>query len=520
MRPRFGALCLALLASVGAGALPQAAPVAEIAARIDALTAEMDYRHAHWGILAADLQSGDVIYQQNADRLFVPASTTKLYSVAAALGALGADYRFKTVVARRGEVKEGRLEGDLILVASGDLTLGGRTTPDGRIAFQDGDHTYANGNDSAAITSPDPLAGLDELAAQVAQGGISRIRDVLVDDRLFEATQSTGSGPGTVTPILVNDNLVDVVVTPAEKAGEPAGVEWRPRSAALAVDARVDTTPAGGGSQVTLAWAGPGRLVVRGTIAAGRKPLLRVREVEDPASWARALLIEALQRKGVRVEASPLGTNDPSRLPARDATAALPAAATLTSPPFRENARLILKVSHNLHASTLPLLLAVKHGKRTLREGLRLQSEFLRSAGVPVETISFGGGAGGDRADMTTPRATVALLRHMARRPDFPVYEEALPILGVDGTLASVVGADSPAKGHVRAKTGTYAVFNSLNDRLLVTSKALAGYATTRTGRRLAFAAFVNNTHVDSATGGSREGRALGRLAETLFEVE
>ncbi len=60
---------------------------------------------------------------------FAPASTTKLYSVAAAMDELGADYRFETPIYRRGEVDaEGHLQGDLILVASGDLTLGAAPT--------------------------------------------------------------------------------------------------------------------------------------------------------------------------------------------------------------------------------------------------------------------------------------------------------------------------------------------------------------------------------------------------------
>ena len=64
---------------------------------------------------------------------------------------------------------------------------------------------------------------------------------------------------------------------------------------------------------------------------------------------------------------------------------------------------MILKVSHNLHASTLPLLLAARHGERTLEDGLKRQGEVLRGVGIPAQAISFGGGAGGDRADLATP---------------------------------------------------------------------------------------------------------------------
>src|ERR1700722_1509557 len=101
------------------------------------------YQDGHWGLLIVDATSGRTLYERNADQLFCPASVTKLYSTAAALVDLGADYRFQTPVVRRGEVDpEGTLRGDLVLVAQGDLCLGGRTGPEGTLLFEEHDHTY------------------------------------------------------------------------------------------------------------------------------------------------------------------------------------------------------------------------------------------------------------------------------------------------------------------------------------------------------------------------------------------
>jgi D-alanyl-D-alanine carboxypeptidase/D-alanyl-D-alanine-endopeptidase (penicillin-binding protein 4) len=490
-----------------------------VKAAIEAVIDGPDYRHAHWGILVTDLETGQVVFDLNPDKLFAPASTTKLYSVAAALDALGADYRFETRIHRVGAVSPtGELQGVLILEASGDLSMGGRTNSEGRITFKDSDHTYANGNETAELTEPDPLAGLNELARQVAAAGIKRVRgEVIINDGLFDKAEGTGSGPGRLTPIMINDNVVDILVTP-RKVGEPAHVTWRPETVAFAIDALVDTAPAGVETSVTVTAAGPGKLTVRGRIAAGHRPLVRVHEVEDAASFARTLLIEALRRAGVVVDASAVASNRLDARPGLHESVILEPVAKLTSPPFSESAKLILKVSHNLHASTLPLLVAVKRGERTLEQGLRLQHDFLERVGVDVETISFGGGAGGSRADYTTPRATVQLLRYMSTRQDFAAYQAALPILGVDGTLASAVASDSPAKGHAQAKTGTLFWKNVMNDRYLLTSKALAGYMTAASGRRLAFAMFVNNTHLERASDTTREGKALGRVCETIFE--
>ncbi len=491
----------------------------ELDAKIASVVDADAFKQAHWGILIVDRGSGDVLYERNADKLFAPASTTKLYSVAAALDALGADYRFETPVVRRGELDgNGVLAGDLILVGSGDLTFGGRSDAAGHIVFKDSDHTYANGNETAELTDPDPLGGLNELARTVASRGIQRVRgEVWVDDRLFERAEGSGSGPSRITPILVNDNVIDIVIRPTTP-GAAAEVVCRPETAAYRLDAQVDTAAKDGGTSVEITTAGPGGIAVRGRIAAGHRPLVRIYEVENAASFARSLFIEALRRAGVVVDASPLVANRTSALPPFDEYKKLPRVAVLQSPPFAESARLILKVSHNLHASTLPLLVAVKNGKGTLGDGLRLERDFLIRAGVDAATISFGGGAGGSRADYTTPRATVQLLRYMRTRPDFAAYEQALPVLGVDGTLATAVKADSPARGKVRAKTGTLYWDNGLNGTSLLTSKALAGYMTTASGRELVLAMFVNNAHLENAGQTGRVGRVLGQLCELVYE--
>jgi len=48
------------------------------------------------------------------------------------------------------------------------------------------------------------------LAKQVKAAGIKEIKgDVLIDDRLFIASEGSGSGPRVVSPMIANDNLID-----------------------------------------------------------------------------------------------------------------------------------------------------------------------------------------------------------------------------------------------------------------------------------------------------------------------
>ena len=113
----------------------------------------------------------------------------------------------------------------------------------------------------------------------------------------------------------------------------------------------------------------------------------------------------------------------------------------------------------------------------------------------------------------------------MAARPEFAAYDAALPVLGRDGTLAKAVAADSPARGHAHAKTGTYFVGNDLDGKTVLTSKALAGYMETASGRSLVFAFFVNNVPLDApkpdrsvSEATAEAGRLLGKLCEALYD--
>lgn len=502
-----------------AGSPPSARAGDDLAKRIEAVIDGSSYAQARWGILVIDAKTGATVYARNPDKLITPASVTKLFTCATALVVLGPDSTTETPVYRRGSVsKDGVLSGDLILVAAGDLTFGGRTAKDGRVMFADNDHTYANsGLMESALTDTNPLAGLEDLARQVKAAGIREVTgEILVDDRLFERTHGSGSGPDAVSPVLVNDNVVDVIVSPGAKAGDPARVTLRPETAVVHADVEVATGAKGSPVKITLHAVGANQFAVRGSVPAEGKPVVRIYPVEDPAQFARGLFIEALRREGVRVAAA---VPRPGRvdLPERDGYGGLAKVAAFTSPPLKDVVRVTLKVSHNLYASTLPCLVAARKKERTAEAGLREQRKILEELGVDVESISVGGGAGGSPADCVTPRAAVKLIRAMSKRPEWAAFKAGLPALGVDGTLATVVPTESPARGKAFGKTGTLIWGDAMNGRALLRSKAVAGVMTTAKGTDLIFALFVNDVPLPENVGSSREGKVLGKLCELLY---
>src|SRR2546423_2962646 len=182
--------------------------------RIERITSRPEFRHALWGIEFYSLDTKQPVYTLNADKLSTPASTTRLLTEGTALALLGADYRFRTRVYRTGVVApDGTLNGDIVLVASGDPNLSGRMRGDGTLAFENEDHSYDSDPNTRAV-SGDPIAAIRDLAQQVADRKIRKVTGrELVDESLFmSGDRELGTGE-VISPIFVNVNIVDVMIT-------------------------------------------------------------------------------------------------------------------------------------------------------------------------------------------------------------------------------------------------------------------------------------------------------------------
>ncbi len=127
---------------------------------------------------------------------------------------------------------------------------------------------------------------------------------------------------GLISPMWVNENLLDLLVTPTF-VGHRATVNWRPMTAAYSVTNHVTTVSAKKSTTINVTEPTPGHLVLSGDIAAHSSPALRVWEVDHPSAFARTAFIEALQRAGVTVTASTTGPNPTTLLPRRGATGGL-----------------------------------------------------------------------------------------------------------------------------------------------------------------------------------------------------
>lgn len=468
------------------------APSDELADAIEEVTGLERFANSGFSILVQDVETGDTLYEHNASTTLVPGSTQKNFTTATALDVLGVDTRIETPVHAVGAVTDGVLDGDLVLVGGGDFSFGLRDQPDGTLAYTAFDHNEANAGLPATLVDGDPLAGLRELTGQIVDAGVREVRgDVIVDNRLFDSFDEWPDG--SIDAIWVNENVLDVAITPGEVGAAPT-VELRPSLTSIQF-ANEATTVADGETKLQVTDAGGGRFVLTGQIAASDEPTRRTAEIEDPPAFARMAFREVLADAGVTV-ASDGGANAEERLPASYTGDPL---AIWESATTAERVKVVQKVSYNRGAQLFACLIAVESGSKDCADGLAVILDLLAELGVPEGSVFLFDPAGSIDYNRASALAHVTVLRAAIDTEWGEAWHDALPIAGVDGSTSSL-GKGTSSEGKIQAKTGTRGVDYPAggSGSIFFAGQAYAGYATTDDGRELVFTTIMNSVEVHS----------------------
>jgi len=482
------AFCILHLALVSCAKTPPATaprspapnPVAQLQESILSATRLPGVSRAAWGIAVQSLDRGERLFTLNGGTLLVPASVAKLVSVATAADAVGWDYRYTTTLRATGPIADGVLRGDLLVVGSGDPSIGGRA-----------------GDDLSAWVEALKAAGIRRIEGRVIGD------DDLVDEprpQLAWAWDDLGYTTGALFGALnLAENRSTVTIAPGPSSGTPAVVTVDQRLAFRVVTNRVATGPAG---SPQLLWPeqrpGDPSLTVAGSIPAAAPPAFLGVAVGNPTLWFASALKSRMVRDGIDVSGDAVDIDDVMPTPARDAATVIH---THRSRTLAEIAQPLLKDSINLYAEALMRLNAVPGALPTNDAALEGLRKRLDAWGISNASYQLVDGSGLSRRDAISADAVLSLLERMADPIGTSPFVTGLPIAGVDGSLSTRMKATA-AENNVRAKTGT-----------MSNIRTIAGYVTTRDGERLAFVILINNFEGTSANANDALDAIAVRLA-------
>lgn len=454
---------------------------------------------AFWGIDVEDAGTGKVLYNQNPDKLFTPASNTKLFTTAATFALIGPDYRFHTTVETTTPPDcNGRVPGDLVLVGRGDPNLSGRVLP------------YHLKTERV----PPPAKALEDLADQIVRAGVHSVDGDIVGNDSYFIYERYGEGwsqddlmwdyGAPMSALTVNDNVVFAEIKPAEHVGDKAFLTVDPYTEYFQIQNMVTTAAAGTKRNVGIdREPGSSQITLWGTIPQDDKGDGEALAIDDPALANAQLLRRMLEKRGVVVLGktrsahkeiwrfpplqgedafyadAPLATNTPTPAPV--------VLAQHDSLPLGEDLRVINKVSQNLHVELMLRLLGkLKGPSGSISGGAQVVKNFLMQAGLTPDEFGFQDGSGMSRENLVTPQAVVKLLRFASTQPWGTAFRETLPLAAVDGSLSTrFLGV--AAQGRVSAKTG-----------FLAGVHALSGYAQTKHGNNVVFSVMLNHVQLHS----------------------
>jgi serine-type D-Ala-D-Ala carboxypeptidase/endopeptidase (penicillin-binding protein 4) len=412
----------------------------------------------------------------------MPASNMKILTLAVAAESLGWDFRFTTTLEARGTISSGVLHGDLIVKSNGDPTVNTR-------------------NSRAA-------AVFNEWAQALRAAGIDSVDGRIVgDDQAFD-DEWIGAGwawdylqydyAAPVGALEYNEDFAMLTIDPASDAGGRPIVQLQSGSGLELVNHATTGTE---GSANTIDYRRHlDRPVVEviGSIPLGGKPDTRSVAVVNPTVFFAESLKSELSARGIAVTGPAVDFDDVAAefMSTNSTTNHVGSASTSTmiakteSPPLRDIATVLMKISQNLYAETLLKAVgAMEHGLGTTEGGRITARKTLSDWGIKADSYVMYDGSGLSRYNYLTAGTVVDVLLHIYTDPRHrDAFLPALPIAGKDGTIATRMRG-TRAEGNAIAKTGS-----------ISNARSLSGFVKTRDGELIVFSILANDFVIPSST--------------------
>ena len=475
--------CVASPAAAAAKKKAAPAAPATLEQRLLAIASHPPVRRSEAGIFVARVGESKPLVAFNADRPLVLASTTKLFTTAAALDRLGPAYRFRTRLYRDAEIGvDGSLPGHLVVVGGGDPGLSGRWYDD------------------------DPLAVFRPWAQSLVKRGLRDVKEGLVLDASFfddvqvhpdwPAEQEARWYQAPVSALSYNDNVVLVRASGGVRPGAPAILGFDPLGPPL-LNLISQVVTAQRRTYVGVRReAGSHTVVAAGAVGKNRTWTGDV-TVPDPPLYFASALAQVLRESGIQLSAPPHGPDGagagprPRVLLHTHETPILPVLAVCNKRSQSFFAEQILKT---LGAET--------RGKGSWENGRAEVRAFLASLGLDPPRYDLADGSGRAHTNRASAGAYGDFLQALATR--WSHFEEFKPTMAVsgepDGTLRHRLQTEA-TRGKVFAKTGNVSGVSTL-----------CGYVTAQSGQTYVFSILLNGG-VSDRRGHAYQDQFLQQLA-------
>lgn len=441
---------------------------------IEAILSAPELSNATVGICIINPESGETFYKKNANTSLIPASTMKMFTTAAALELLGADFKYTTRIYLDGQIQHsGELNGDIIIRASGDPSM-------------------------SLYFMKDPLIILDNIALTLDSLGITSIKGNIILDHAYFDDEVFGPGwaiddipypySAPISSIAFHDNKVEMQFRPGSKSGDYSRMTMIPDNSYLRIVNNVMTVPTGSPTLID-SDTDPrsGVIDMQGTIALA-DPAIKSNtdeiastfglSIDDPVQFFLHVFKQRLEKMGIRIRGSLLRNemlNEPIDY------VGLKQIHAITSPPMSSIITIINTVSHNLAAEMVFKTIGKEQfGEGTFAKGAEGMKKFITKIGIIPEQCAIVDGSGLSRLNLLSAYQQTLLLSAMHRSVNKEHFRASLARPGQIGTLKNRM-LKSLAQQQVIAKTG------SMNN-----VSCLSGYVTTRDGEQLAFSMMMN----------------------------
>ena len=433
---------------------------------IDALFSHPYFSHAHWGVLIQSLETGEIWYEHQADKLFNPASNNKIITSATTLLSLGPDYRFTNIIYGDGSLIDSVYHGNLIIKCNGDPTLYTRFLAHPKDLF---------------VQWADSLKSL----------GIKSITGHLYADASSFDNEIYGYGwawddfdyyySAEISPFQLNENYIDIQIIAPKDSLDPIHISTSCPSSYYTLHNEITLIDSGENNLNHKRQPNSNDILLSGELCYGTDTLEISQTLHNPAFFYTHVFRETLEEAGLKVNGTNINNTDSST------HIDLSKSDTLLlsySPPLNEILAQLMKPSQNLYAETMVKTMGFElKGFGSFDSGRAVVRERLKEMGIEPENYRYMDGSGLSRYNYISPRQLSSVLSYMHQHDYSDLWHKIQAIAGVDGTLEHRMEG-TRAMANVHAKTGT-----------LSSVRGLSGYVTTADGEDLVFS-FLINGHI------------------------